>query len=53
MLAINPNAQPIDKEKFKSHFVNIYKTVIKMLLNKLCLNKKITTVMFKQFLTIL
>lgn len=29
MLAINPNAQPIDKEKFKSHFVNIYKTVIK------------------------
>lgn len=29
MLAINPNAQPIDKEKFKSHFVTIYKTVIK------------------------
>jgi hypothetical protein len=26
---INPNAQPIDKEKFKAHFVNIYKIIVK------------------------
>lgn len=29
ILAINPNAQPIDKEKFKSHFIAIYKITLK------------------------
>lgn len=29
MSAINPNTPPINKDKFKSHFVAIYKAVIK------------------------
>lgn len=29
MMSINPNAVPIDKDKFKSHFVAIYKVVFK------------------------